>query len=426
MNIREYILQLLNADKTKAKLDDLRKQILADPIPREGLSGFPWFEDAAIESASHPAQSRPVRRSFFKHQSELLSVAQSTVVDKLPFPPPILAEEIVASFGDHLLVRDEEFTAAYHSFVGGVIGLVGAQSWAGPIAVAGVCGDVFDLLGDLREYSDPGGAPPLWSFFHGHLDWCTWGPPVDAVDNHGTHPMLAWVAFGEGVATDGAVGSFMKQVGFVVPSIITSTVLVDGESPERLTNLLPYVLDYVSAARQPFFHACMTGYLDRPPRRDKDSMKRRVRNAIHLLAVADRQTDEAVGLALCCASMEALVCQGTQEVATSLSERAAMLLERERLHRPDAKKFFKDLYTSRSKLLHGEKVNVTPGQPENARYLSAELLRAVIERIDFMGRSGFDPERPDNFFSELDGLWDRGCEEVPGVSPPSRMPWRVP
>lgn len=133
----------------------------------------------------------------------------------------------------------------------------------------------------------------------------------------------------------------------------------------------------------------------------KDTLSRRVRNAVILMVEAQRQTNIAIALSLNCAAMEAVLGRKGTDITNTLADNVAALLEPEPEQRAAAVDFVKKLYETRSRVLHGERIEADEDALRHARCLVCALLRAVLGRREFMARAGYDPESPDAFLNEL-------------------------
>jgi hypothetical protein len=133
----------------------------------------------------------------------------------------------------------------------------------------------------------------------------------------------------------------------------------------------------------------------------KDSFDRRIRNAVCLLIELDNQSNNAVGLALSITAIEALIGEKGPEVTVKLADNVAALLEPDTSQRYNATEFVKDLYDTRSRALHGELVETESKARIDARHLAATVLSGVISRRDFLRRSGYEPETPQDLLKDL-------------------------
>jgi hypothetical protein len=158
----------------------------------------------------------------------------------------------------------------------------------------------------------------------------------------------------------------------------------------------------------------------------KDSVERRLRNAIHLGVQSDRQRHNAIGLALSVAVVEALLCIKGENIATMFAENTASLLEPDPHFRSDAAAFLKHIYDARSKVLHGDTLEHDRELRTHARTIAGAVIQAVIERRDFLRRMDGKSETPDDLIKELRvGKWTPG--QLTGVSEsPVRRLWGAP
>ena len=145
----------------------------------------------------------------------------------------------------------------------------------------------------------------------------------------------------------------------------------------------------------------------------KDSIKRRIRNAVCLLIESDNQSNNAVGLALSITAIEALLGEKVDGISKTLAERVGALLEPDRNQRNNTTEFVKDLYGARSDALHGRSVEKETEARTYARHLAAAVLSAIISRRDFLHRAGYDPETPQKLLQDLDKSFASG--EATGV-----------
>ena len=78
----------------------------------------------------------------------------------------------------------------------------------------------------------------------------------------------------------------------------------------------------------------------------------------------------------------------------------------------------------RSDALHGTKLDGEKESRTTGRFLAAAVLAAIVDRRDFLHKSGYDPENPDDFFAELrKSKYKEG--EIMGVAEsPVRKLWR--
>lgn len=148
-----------------------------------------------------------------------------------------------------------------------------------------------------------------------------------------------------------------------------------------------------------FIPGCLDAFYAQPPK--KDSILRRISTATRLMTQADSQSDHCVELALSVAAVEAMLCRKGADLANMFAENASALLEPDPTYRSSAVRWCKKLYGLRSEVLHGTGFNATRADASNARLLAAAVLKAMIERRDFVGRMGGDVETPEDLLKEL-------------------------
>ncbi|MCP4591705.1 MAG: hypothetical protein GY842_13275 [bacterium] len=133
----------------------------------------------------------------------------------------------------------------------------------------------------------------------------------------------------------------------------------------------------------------------------KDSIDRRIRNAIQLLIDADSNCSRGVSIALNVAALEALLGERTDSIAGSLADSTAVLLEPDLNYRSRAVRHIKQLYHIRSRVLHGQQLEGEVGILSDARQVVSGAMRAIVERCQFMRRIDQTPERPSDLLKEL-------------------------
>jgi hypothetical protein len=141
----------------------------------------------------------------------------------------------------------------------------------------------------------------------------------------------------------------------------------------------------------------------------KDSMDRRIKNAVRLLVEAKRQSDNAVGLALSVAAIESLLCRKGDSIAQMFAEHMAVLLEPTPEHREAAERWCKKLYEKRSGIIHGSDVAWTQTDVTNAEIAAMAVLKAVLERRAGSRRIAGESDNPEAFLKEIKtGKYRRG------------------
>jgi hypothetical protein len=151
----------------------------------------------------------------------------------------------------------------------------------------------------------------------------------------------------------------------------------------------------------PRLSALLDAYYSTPTK--KDTMARRIRNAVHLLSQADNQSQHAVGLALSVSAIEALLCDGRDGIKRMFSDNIANLLEPDVTIRFSASDYVRKFYDARSGVLHGSETDATQEQRDSARAIAAAVLVASMERREYVRRlAGRTDEKPADFFFALE------------------------
>lgn len=130
-------------------------------------------------------------------------------------------------------------------------------------------------------------------------------------------------------------------------------------------------------------------------------MERRLSIAVRLLADADQQASDAIRLALCVAALEALLGEKGGELAHTLADRIAVLLEPELSNRVNAFDFVKRLYRLRSEVLHGSRIEGDKQEANRARRLAAGVLYGVWFQCDFQRRMEQASYTPEELYKAL-------------------------
>jgi hypothetical protein len=173
-----------------------------------------------------------------------------------------------------------------------------------------------------------------------------------------------------------------------------------------------------------FIRDAMAAYFEELSNK-KDSVARRVRNAMRLMVESHNQSHNAIGLALSVTAIEALLCCKGENLAQMFAENVAALLEPDTKCRFEAERWAKRLYDLRSGVLHGTELNCPPEDIRNAQVAAGMVLRAILERRAAIKRVQGNDENPDDFFRELrSGKYRRG--QVTHVSEmPLKRFWRM-
>ncbi len=131
-------------------------------------------------------------------------------------------------------------------------------------------------------------------------------------------------------------------------------------------------------------------FYTRPPKKGDAIPGKRVRNAMFLLMAGDGADNYAIGISLFYSALEALVCNKPAGIADELSSHVATLLQPDRHAREDVIRAVKRGYNDRSRLLHGERIEVERERAFEARVIASGVLYAMWEWYECMTR--LDPE----------------------------------
>ncbi|MEX0716722.1 MAG: hypothetical protein WD066_09050 [Planctomycetaceae bacterium] len=385
---------------------------------------------------------KALERTHRERRTRMRELFRERVLSQLDPPLPVTVRDLTDAAECHLIRSECDFEVGYSAFLDAAMGTAAAWHRSRPFAVA-------------EGYF-------LWELDPSDDQVCVWRRGDDfAVHFTGTVPLEA-----EDAAVRGQIIS-RRQVMATVEAKCSMTAFRRFQNDVRdvlrtglrTVHHLKRVLsvDPEEARLPPIVRLCVSVspgieiHLDDHPARvrmrearmpadcwivpemldavfartsKKDSIDRRIRNAVLLLIEADRQRNDAIGLSLAIGAVEALVCRNSDALSQMLAENVAVLLEPEGHERPRAVAFCKQLYDARSRALHGSHLEQERSVRRRARILAGAVLKAILERRDHMRRIGIDAERPDDLLRELqDAKFSPG--EVPGVSDSAvRNLWR--
>jgi hypothetical protein len=109
-----------------------------------------------------------------------------------------------------------------------------------------------------------------------------------------------------------------------------------------------------------------------------DQLATRIKTAIWLLAEAAEQDNSAISLALAVTALESLLGGRKDNIAKSLAENVAILLEARLEHRRAAEKFVEELYSHRSRVLHGDDLGSRDEAYRRARFLALRVIYNIV------------------------------------------------
>ena len=226
------------------------------------------------------------------------------------------------------------------------------------------------------------------------------GPP--SMDWRGVPEASVWASI-DGQCSPAAMAEIVSEVRPLLSSLFATVWCLLGDVRREALWYYGYRSHKIDEDDRPhnfwLIPACLEAYFAEPT--TKDSIDRRIRNAVALLSEADRQASHAVGLALAVAAMEALVGRKGEGIVSSIADNVAALLEPDLDRRADAVEFSKRIYDLRSRVMHGEAIESERAVLGQARLLASGLLKAMLERRATMRRLGEEPETPEDLLREM-------------------------
>jgi hypothetical protein len=202
------------------------------------------------------------------------------------------------------------------------------------------------------------------------------------------------------------LASIESSLPEVLQAGIRSLALLYGEKPDRYPRGLPEIQEAVLYGNRDVLTVFLDFFFTQSDKtgkqkKEKDSLDRRIRNAVLLLIESHTQRNDAIGLALSVSAIEALLGEKGSDISEKLSTNVAVLLEPDLEKRHAATKFVKEIYDMRSRALHGEQVDGEASFRLQALHLASAILLAVISRRNFLKRSGLDAENPQGLLRGL-------------------------
>lgn len=415
------VRDLLETKKTEAVLENLHCYIYAaaDVSDQE----WNWDDGRFAAGQLHPADSNSFDWILGGEDEHIREVFEERVVQKLGRPAIIQAGDLTDEFAR--VMRVDDFTSAYRLFIGNIFKYILIPRTARPFAI----GEIPE-----RRPQDPTGKPedsseadtdhngplligekiPPWCgegeepFWHGNgvrVELLPPGPPELspehlALPDAWNRSQVAFVRLSS-VMAESCVRQLRADLLCVLTSVVRSvSLLTQKDTGVTMRTGLPKVSCDLLSESRPFIRSCLSHYFAEPTK--KDTFRRRICNAVQLLSQADLQVDDAIGLSLSMAAIEALLGEKGPEIAKTLADRIAALLEPDLRKRANAVKLVKKLYNSRSRALHGEMIDGEALAREDTRLLAAGVLAVMVMYDVFRQRMGEDAAPPNTFFSDLD------------------------
>jgi hypothetical protein len=389
-HLENFFTSLRDADFWNAFISDIRKC-------REKSEDDGWLNGKPFDEASYHERTEFDLYRTFAH-NQFASVFQHRLLSGFTVPP-ITADELATLARQQLAgaATLDEFKVAIQRF----IAHVGEATYYSSDDI-NICHDKLEIAGlwirDGREelMKQLDSCSPIWHSQHGF--WLALDP-MDSVFAPIT--VSIW-----GKLSDGAMSAVSGSMKRIVPSVARTLHLVhsDPSTSDDFSDI-PYEVDECQVARdvglkEKGLFGTLLSYYFLPRTKKTSTFEQRVRNSVHLLVEADSQQNTAIAISLCCSAIEALVCDKTEGIVDELSRHVAALLEPISLNRLSAMGGVKDLYTLRSKALHGDALTEDDSARWKARSLAAATLKAAIEWHNHVTRMGAQPSRAD-FISEL-------------------------
>jgi hypothetical protein len=242
----------------------------------------------------------------------------------------------------------------------------------------------------------------FWSIHDVNIELAGSAPAAldpERADAPGTDQLLLF-AVAEGTTSRQLFDAIVREVPKATRSLLLTHVWLTSDAMPRISEAreLPACDLKQFTSAEPFLHEGLDRHFSSPTRRD--SLDRRLRNAIHLLVQSDAQTHDSLSVALSMSAMEALLSE-RQDITKTLAERTAALLEPEGDKRGAADTFVRKLYQVRSDLLHGTRLESETMHRLRARFLAGAVLNAVMEWQSFWRRIEPDSDSPDKLFAGL-------------------------
>ena len=425
------VFDLFDRSKTREALRGVHEHIMAhvigvaydDPADYESPE-CAWDEESKHEASGietgrlSPARSEVVRFHFrYLFENEIQAALTQHVIDKMERPAVIDVADLVRQFFADMRVLPEDFDSAYSRFMGNLDHCVLILRSTRPFPMCEVPRfEVFDesedsdsnvLIGEevvLEEARPASAGGPIWEKGGVVVEFLGEAPATldvgIGISPDPWHEAKCLYAKVSGAMSESACARLGAEMSLVLPSVFRSvSLLLPKRLSDRPTSNLPWLTADFLHKHLGFARSCLGSYYATPSR--KDSFDRRIHNAVHLLSEADTQAQNAIALALCVAAIEALLGEKGADVTSRLADHIAALLEPEPDERANAVDFFRDLYRIRCDVLHGRRIEGDIKARENARFLAAGVLSAIIARRVFLKRAGFQPEAPSDLFKEL-------------------------
>ncbi len=362
------------------------------------------------------------RAEVFGHAERIEQAFEKYVFDKMPRPYVVTIEELLEHLfslanpgktgymeGDHV-----DFNDVYAIFINSVNNHILLHRSSAPFPICIVhTGEEFFRGFEFAIRMIKGSEFASKIMEGGSSDrletlWCKSGISLEVVGESyhsgrycGTMSQLC--ACFEGDMSNLVCERLREELSRILPSVIRSISLITQKDISKIKRAsikgIPLSDEQWISDKRYLIKRCLDAYYSKPMK--KDSIERRIRNAVHLLIESDAQSNDAVGLALSVAAIDALLGEKGKDMVEKLSTNVAVLLEPDLEKRGNAKNFVRDIYDLRSRALHGEKIETESYSRIKARHLAAGVLAGIVSHRDFLSRAGYDPERPNELLKDL-------------------------
>ena len=238
--------------------------------------------------------------------------------------------------------------------------------------------------GGYKQSDDEEMDHEIWSKGGVRIGCTRVGPAELDPEYRGTYHKLLYAQI-TGRISPGALELMSLEVKDVMRSLVRSIAVLDRPGSfvyAARTNELPPIDVDLLEGETLFLRTCLDFYLSSASSR-KDTFPRRIRNAVALLASADKQERHSLGLALSVTAIEALVGEKSDNIAQHFADGLSKLLEPEMAHRDQAAAELKKIYGDRSDVLHGKQIDAQEERRGKVRLLAAGALRAVFDSWRF-------------------------------------------
>lgn len=375
------------------------------------------FDDIAMGRQDEWGLSRYVEIS--KANGVLVRDVYRIVVSRFPMPTILHPDDLRDAFAKHMMIEPEEFNAGYDLFlsiveaaiVDKVVEVKTADRYKHRIGELAA-----ELRGARRDagISNPlefcqqcEGGDILWRGDNG-FELKLIVQRVDDTPKYCRHALRL-----SGKAADHAWTALERELGVVLNALL-------GSMCDMYCLPLPWLA--LLSVEKETVAASLDAYYCAPTKRD--TILGRIRNAVILNTESAQMPHDGLALAVCMSAIEALLGKKGTDISRTMAEHIATLLEPDSRERPNAVRFVKKLYDERSRILHGEKVFGERALRDQARILFTAVLKAIVERSNFLRRVGVDMETPDGLFAELSDS-KFGAGQLAGVSDSvGRRLWR--